>query len=100
MKRSDGQTILEFAFCMIIVLLLIYAAIMIFRWSGLDLAFRRSAHDHVLTDPIVEDWGSCLLYDVNGIICLKLSYFYDGPVRQIDDFFFKPLHMNAIWDGT
>ena len=75
---------IEFAFCMIILILLIYATVMIFRWSGLDLAFRRSAHDHVLTNTINPNWGT----------------FTDGPAKQIDPFFYKSIPMNSVWGGS
>jgi hypothetical protein len=49
---------------------------MIFRWTGLDLADRRIAHD-------------TSLYDSNL-----------GRLQQIDPYFYTTSPMNAVWNGT
>ena len=43
-----GQSIIEFCFAMVVVILLIYGLVMVIRWVGMDLADRRIAHDRVL----------------------------------------------------
>lgn len=83
-KRA-GQVIIEFTFCMIIVFLMIYSLIMIFRWTGTDLADRRISHERTLRSPINRNYT---LADPGA-----------GPLTQIDPFFYKPVGMNAIWDG-
>ncbi len=80
-KRA--QVIIEYTFCMIIVFLMIYAAIKIFRWTGLDLAERRKNHDAVLISNIDRNDGST-----------------GGPLKQIDPYFSRPIKMNTIWDGS
>lgn len=75
---------LEFTFCMIIVFLMMFSLIMIFRWSGADLGQRRVAHDTLLINSIVED------YNIPS----------EGPLSQIDPYFYQPVKMNAVWDGN
>ena len=68
-----GQVILEFSFSMMVVLLLMFGTIMVFRWAGLDLVARQKSHDATLFN---EDLT---------------------PEEQIDPFFHAPLPMNATW---
>ena len=79
-RKSKGQVLMEFAFSMIIILFIIFGLIMVFRWTGLDLAERRRAHDTVLMGTIIEDYGNVI----------------DGPLKQIDPFFYNPIEMNAV----
>jgi hypothetical protein len=65
---------LEFVFCMIVLFLMMYAVIMIFRWVGLDLGQRQKAHETVLTASV-------------------------SPLEQIDPYFYTPESMNAVWSG-
>jgi hypothetical protein len=44
-RRPSGQSIIEFAFAMTGVMLLLYGMVMVFRWVGMDLAERRYDHD-------------------------------------------------------
>lgn len=69
-----GQVILEFTFCMIVILIMFYGVIKVFHWSGSDLVERQRAH----TDALLEDVT---------------------PREQIDPYFYAPIKMNAIWDG-
>ncbi len=90
--RDDGrgtkaQVLIEFTFCMIVIFLMIYAAMMIFFWTGSDLSERRAAHDAALTmGNIVTD------YD--------LTTLRNSPLKQIDSYFYRPGRMNAVWDGN
>lgn len=47
-KSGRGQSTLEFAFSMIAMAVLMYGLILVFRWTGLDLAERRISHDNTL----------------------------------------------------
>ena len=47
---SVAQSTIEFTFVMVIIFLLAYGLIRIFRWAGLDLAERRWAHEQIITD--------------------------------------------------
>ena len=76
---------LEFAFCMIVVFLMIYGIVMILRWTGMDLAERRRAHDVRLTVPIIQEYTS--------------PGASDGPLYQVDPYFYSPMKMNAVWKG-
>jgi len=70
-----GQVMLEFTFCMIVVLLMIYGVTKAFLWAGLDLAERNIAHESML-----EGGGS--------------------PKAQIRPDFYTPVGMNTIWGGN
>jgi len=69
-----GQVILEFTFCMIVILLMIYGSIKVFHWAGSDLVERQKMHEAVLIEDV-------------------------DPRDQINPFFYSPVKMNAIWDG-
>lgn len=81
MMKNQGQVVVEFTFCMVIVLLMMYAAIKIFSWSGKDWVGRRQAHDNLLFDnSVVEDY----------------SAMPQGPLKQIDSYFYGSAKMNTI----
>ena len=84
LAMTGGQVILEFTFCMIIILLMIYGLTKVAFWTGKDFAARSISHDNVLTTRILEDYGGSP---------------GDGPLRQIDPYFYTPIGMNAIWEG-
>ena len=48
--RSVGQTMIEFSFCMIVVVVLLLGMIKVFVWSGKDLIGRRVAHETILAN--------------------------------------------------
>lgn len=81
---TKAQVMVEFTFCMIILFLMMYGIVMVFRWAGLDLSQREAAHDALLTYPIDEDYGVASA----------------GPLRQIDPYFYQPAKMNAVWEGN
>jgi hypothetical protein len=60
---------------MIVILIMIYGVIKVFHWAGKDLVGRRIAHDNALVAPV-------------------------APRDQIKPYFYEPVKMNAIWDGT
>ena len=82
-KNRPAQTTIEFTFCMIIVLLLLYGTIRAFMWVGVDLAERRMAHDSTLTVPIDEHWTSDA----------------DGPLKQLTPDFYATQGMNLVFNG-
>jgi hypothetical protein len=86
-SEAKGQIIMEFTFSMIIALLMLFSTMMIFRWAGYDLAWRRVDHDQKLTNAVVENFGGCLPP------CTPR----EGPIEQIDPYFHRPLRMNATW---
>ena len=73
-KQKAGQVILEFTFCFIIVLLMIYGVAKVFFWTGKDLSSRQRAHDSVLLSGAT-------------------------PLQQIRANFYVPERMNAIWQA-
>ena len=70
-----AQSTIEFTFAMILVLLLIFGLIRIFRWVGMDLSDRRIVHERVLED-------------------VSLS-----PEAQIAPDFYRPRKMGAVFNG-
>ena len=72
---QKAQVILEFTFCMIVILIMLYGIIKVFHWSGSDIVERQRAHTDVLLDQS------------------------STPKEQIDPNFYAPVKMNAIWDG-
>lgn len=71
-RGAQGQVVIEFTFCLIIVLLMIYGVTKVFFWAGRDLVERRKAHDALLTADA-------------------------APPQQINPDFYTPVKMNAIW---
>lgn len=107
-KPAHGQVMVEFTFCMIIIFLMIYAIMMVLRWTGVDLAERRIAHEQQLRTGITQDYGACTSYDTCavtcpdgfgglGTCCLTSSDFSEGPLKQIDPYFYTPTKINAVW---
>ena len=81
-RCRKGQVFIEFTFSFMILLLLLYGAIMAFRWAGVSLAERRIAHDNTLTTGIDERW-----IDAN-----------DGPLKQVKSDFYTLSPMNLIFN--
>lgn len=79
--ENKGQTTLEFAFSVIILMLMIYSTVMIFSWTGRDLISRTKGHDSQLTTPIDQDFMNK----------------EDGPLKQIAPYFHYPEKMKAVW---
>jgi len=83
-NSAKGQTMIEFTFCMIVTMLMLYSTIMIFRWAGLDIVNRRKAHEALLNTGVAET------YPTVG----------DGPQKQISRYFYRPMPMKAVWNGN
>lgn len=47
-KKTQGQSTIEFTFAIIVLLLIIYGLIMVFRWVGLSFAEQRIKHEQQL----------------------------------------------------
>ena len=91
---------LEFTFCMIILFLMMYGIVMVFRWVGVDLGQRQQAHEAVLISPIDDAYGQCTLpfgLCPGGLGVVPVER---GPLTQIDPFFYQPGPMNAVWEGN
>ena len=50
--HNNAQATIEFAYCMVVVLVLLYGIVMAFRWSGVSLAVRAHKHTSTLTQFI------------------------------------------------
>lgn len=86
-QNKFGQVMLEFTFAMIIIMLMMYSMMMIFRWSGLDMAERRMSHDNA----ILQDVPKPLSYSMTQV-------YSNSPQKQLDSYFYKPIKMNAVSD--
>lgn len=49
MKYNKGQSTIEFTFAVMVILLIAYGLIMVFRWVGLSYAERRYKQEHSMT---------------------------------------------------
>jgi hypothetical protein len=101
---NRGQVIVEFGFAMIILMLMIYATMMIFRWTGVDLVGRRVTYDNSLVQSVSEDfYVPCLNIDYGsfsgGFRCAKWGTPTSGPIQQLNPYFYTPTGMNAIFRG-
>jgi hypothetical protein len=76
---TKGQVILEFTFCMVIVLLMVYGITKILTWTGREYVGRITGHDETL------------------FLSVPSRYSDSGPVRQIDPYYYTPVKLNAIW---
>lgn len=72
-SKIQGQTMIEFTFCIIVTILFMHALYVIFKWSSVDFAHRRIAHDETLLVEIDENWSSPA----------------GSPLRQLDENFFQ-----------
>ena len=81
--QNRGQVMMEFTFCAAVVLLMLFSLIMVLRWAGSDLAQRRIAHDDSLVQGSPDD----------GVTDATV------PLRQLEPYFYRPIKMNAVWDG-
>ena len=95
--RKWGQVTLEFTFCLVVVVLLMYGATKALRWVALDLSERRSAHDTLLSTPICgsircdESWKY-----------INFTNWDDGsnnsPLNQLDEGFYKSKRMGLVFN--
>ena len=84
-KHSLAQVTIEFTFCMIVIVLLMYALVKAFRWAGMDLAERRASNDQIFTVSINEDWGSGLINT-------------EGPGKQLVSDFYRTKRMGLVFN--
>ena len=57
-RRNRGQISIEFAFCMIVIITLIYGLAMVLRWAGVSFIERDRAYDSTLSyikDTAIDD---------------------------------------------
>jgi len=86
-----GQVILEFTFCMIVILIMMYGVIKVFHWTGRDIVARQRAHELTLTANVI-----------NPRIQIDPYGSAPAPGGRIDSdpYFYIPVKMNAIWSGN
>ena len=92
---KKGQITTEFTFTMVIVLIMTFSLIMIFRWVGFEFGWRRVHHDQKLMMDVKEDYAASCLRMV-GITCVEWKVI-EGPIEQIDPYFHRPSLMNSAW---
>lgn len=81
LKKKNAQAVIEFTFGMILVLLMVYALMSIFRWNGVSLAERRMAHENVLIANVEYNFGSA----------------GSSPEKQIDPYFHRSKKVRAVY---
>ena len=74
--ERNGQSTVEYTFCMIIVVLLLVGMIEVFSWMARDLVMRRHAHESVLA--------------------VDIGYDPTRPFEQITPYFFTVSDMQAV----
>ena len=74
-KRSPAQVSIEFTFCMIIIVMLMYGIVKAFRWAGMDLAERRAANDQIFSININEQWETGKI-NTEGVAKQLVANFY------------------------
>ena len=84
LKKNHGQVFLEFTFCFLVLLLLLYGCVMAFRWAGLSFADIRTSHDSALRDQSVDEGWT--IAD-------------NGPLKQLNPNFYKPRNMNLVFNN-
>ena len=95
---------MEFIFSMFLLLIMIFSLARVFLWAGIDVGNRQRAHEASLTQSIDVDYHlSCAnwVYYPGGdfCICVELGPPTNGPMLQIDPFFYYPSKLKAYWEG-
>ena len=88
---KKGQASIEFAFAMIVALLMAYAIIRLFDWSGRDLIERRQGHEQTLfqTDRSQRAYNIIPGEPVDS-----------SQLRQINPVLTPPTRFDGVWDGN
>jgi hypothetical protein len=102
---KKAQVMIEFTFCMIILFLMMYGIVMVFRWVGLDLGQRQRAHKALLESEIDLNYGHCVTWLVcattrQRTTCADPRAVEAGPLSQMDPYFYAPTSINAVWVGN
>lgn len=87
---------MEFMFTMIIVMLMAYSLVMIFRWTGVDLVNRRIAHEQKLTSSVSDVFNQCVSYN-SDLVCNHWIDYTSGPWSQLDPDYYKVTLFDAIF---
>ena len=74
-RNNRAQSIIEFTFTMVAMMLLFFGLVRVFRWAGMDLADRRYQHD-----ASFHNWS------------LK-------PEEQLNPNFYKTRKIDAVFKG-
>ncbi|MFH1360155.1 MAG: hypothetical protein ABIJ41_03860 [Candidatus Omnitrophota bacterium] len=80
-NRQPAQVTIEFTFCFVVLLLIIYGCLMVFRWVGLGLAERTEQHQESMTQDVDEYWKTKP----------------DSPIKQVDPNFYHPSDFHFVF---
>lgn len=87
-KPKKGQTSIEFAFAMIVTLLMAYALVRLLNWSGRDLAERRILEEQTL-------------FTTNGVQDYTVSNLGNSrQLKQINPVTLPTSQFDGVWDGN
>jgi len=88
-KSFKAQVLIEAIFSFLIIMFMIFGAIKVFRWTGVDFAARQRAHEEQLVHGIPVKQHDTYRY-------------FEAQARQLKENFY-PYHkrqtLNAIWKG-
>jgi hypothetical protein len=80
--KLRAQSTIEFTFAMIVIVLLMFCMVKVFRWVGLDLADRRFQQDATLTANPPSGSGPEVQLDPNFYTAQPLSAEYHGNITN------------------
>ncbi len=85
LPKKTAQVTIEFTFCFILILLILFGCLGAFRWAGVSLMERRIAHDTTLNADVVNEGANWIEHP-------ELS-----PLSQLDENFYEVKNMNMIF---
>lgn len=81
-KNNKAQSTLEFTFAAIAVIFLIYGMVMVFRWTGMDLAQRRFAQDSSITTNNLPNGDPAVQLSAGSDDVLPMAAVYHGSITD------------------
>jgi hypothetical protein len=77
-ENIKAQSTIEFTFAMITIVFIIYSMVMVFRWTGMDLAQRRFSQDNSITMDLTNvpngDPAAQLNSDIDSVLPMAATY--------------------------
>ena len=87
--NKKAQVSIEFSFAMIVALLMAFAIMRIFDWTGRDLVDRQNIHESTITDRTQGRQD----YDASDLTTSR-------QLQQINPTSLKATRFNAVWGGN
>ena len=80
--KKTAQVTLEFAFCLVMVMLILYGIVRVIRWAGFSLGDRRIEHERILKTSVSD----------------KFTTDASSPLKQLIPDFYKLKEMNLVFN--